>query len=80
MPENAQLSVRRADLEVAMVGREPLIDDALDLERTIAKPESTRRLLALVSRVAFNGNLKDRSVGSHSAIIAHAKSTRPDEL
>jgi len=58
--EDADLSVGSPYFEVSMIGREPLVDDDLDVEHALAEPESARRLLAAMSGVTLDGHLQDR--------------------
>jgi len=56
MAQDAQLAAARSHLEVAMIGREPLIDHDLDLEGAVVQAEAPRRLLAAIAGVAFDGD------------------------
>jgi hypothetical protein len=72
MPQGAQFSSRCPYLEVAMIGCEPLVDDDPDLERALAKPESTRRLFSTISGVALDHH------GERTVI--HDRSRASDEI
>ena len=41
-----------------MVGREPLVDDVVDVEGTVIELEAPRRLLAAIAGVAFDGDVE----------------------
>jgi len=58
--DDAHVAIRVLHLEVAVIGREPLIDDVLDVERALAQPEAPRRLLAAIAGVALDGDVKRR--------------------
>ncbi len=59
VPENAQLPGHGSHLEVAVIGREPLVDDQVDVERAVAKAEPARRLLTAISGVTVDRDAED---------------------
>jgi hypothetical protein len=69
--KNVDGAIGVADLEVSMVGREPPVEDLGDLDEGIAEPEATRRLLAAVSRMAFDVN-RERCRSVHGVSITSA--------
>ena len=61
VPQDAGVAVAGADLEAAVVGGEPTVEDLLDLPPAARQPEAPRRLLAAVARVALDAD-KERRV------------------
>ena len=58
VPDDAHVAVGRPHLEVPMIGREPLVDDIVDVEGTVIELEAPRRLLAAIAGVAFDGDVE----------------------
>ena len=65
MSEDTQFSIRRANLEIPVIGGEPCIDDPLDLKSSLADVELSRRFLATVTGVAFDYDRESGQIGSH---------------
>jgi hypothetical protein len=54
--EDTQFSLRRADLEIPVVGSEPCVDDSLDHKGSLADVKLSRRFLATVTGIAFDND------------------------
>ena len=65
MSENTQFSLRRANLEIPVVGSEPCIDYPLDLKGSLADVELPRRFLATVTGIAFDDDRESGQIGWH---------------
>jgi len=63
--EDTQFSLRRANLEIPVVGGEPCIDDPLDRKSSLADVELPRRFLATVTSVAFDYDREGGRIGWH---------------
>ena len=57
MAQDVERSIRPKDLEVAMIGRQPLIEDLGHLDRPLIHEQPPRRLFTSMTSVAFGPHL-----------------------
>ena len=67
VPQDVDIAVVSADLEVATVRRQPAVEDVNDGHRALADPEAARRFLPAVARVTFDPDPKD--------VVGHGRTT-----
>ncbi len=56
MPQHEELAIGVSDLEIAVVGRLPAVDDVGNLDLTSTEPKASWRLLGAIARIAFHFN------------------------
>lgn len=54
MAQDVRRAVQALDFEIAMVRREPAIEDVRDIDGALAQEETPGRLLAFVPRITFD--------------------------
>ena len=69
MSEDTQFSIRRANLEIPVIGGEPCIDDPLDHKGPLADVKLSRRFLATVTGMAFDDDRERGQIGHLGTIV-----------
>ena len=57
MAQDVERSIRAKDLEVAVIGRQPLVEDLRHLDRPLVHEQPPRRLFTSMTSVAFDPHL-----------------------
>src|SRR6266540_2170935 len=73
MPHQVDVAVIAAQFEIPVIGREPLIEDARHDDAPVAERDGARRLLAAMSRIAFD--LDGKQPVRHASTLAPWKAT-----
>src|SRR5262249_12119351 len=68
VPEDADAAVAPPHLEVAVLRRQPAVDDLPHLDGTRAEEEAARRLFAPVARIALDADPHDRNMGPRAIV------------
>lgn len=77
VPDDVNVVVRSFDLEVAVVGSEPAVDDLVHGNTTFAQREGARRFLTLVAGVALNRDAQGIVTRVHTIAIVRREDTPP---
>jgi hypothetical protein len=62
VPQDVEITLRVSDLEVAMIGSKPPVDDFSNVDLAVAEPEPPRGLLAAIAGVALDVHDRERGL------------------
>jgi hypothetical protein len=85
LPNDVGMTIITSQLEVPVIGSEPLVEHLVDYHPSVIESNGARRLLAAIARITFH---LDHDVTSHhmpsasisSTLLPHSGATHRDDL